>query len=286
MDPLNLLKELFGEDAIRKILSSGFDSVAKIAAATPESLSFFAGIQESLARQIVQSAEQLQSGAVENAGLREALAGTATAPTQPRELARPAPKKETAKAKPAKVELLDERPLLDSGPLLKSLARERPKELLQDEDFLEEVGLSGAEAGFLEGISSPWSNAPAKERISAVPAELRPDPPPSRGNEIEFASVSDWSPDEDPDPVPKLVLAPELGGDAAEEIAEPRDTADTPVDSVIPPEPVAHAAQAAPIKVHSKVTPFVAKVPADSLEPPPKEPDPGTRKRSFWKFGR
>jgi hypothetical protein len=249
MDPLNLLKELFGEDAIRKILSSGFDSVAKIAAATPESLSFFAGIQESLARQIVQSAEELQSGAVENAGLREALAGTATAPTQPRELARPAPKKESAKAKPAKVELLDERPLLDSGSLLKSLAQERPKEVLGDEDFLEEVGLSGAEAGFLEGISSPWtSDAPAKERISAVPVELRPDPPPSLGNEIEFASVSDWSPDEDPDPVPRLVLAPEL-----------------------------HT---------SKVTPFVAKVPADSVEPTPKETDPGTRKRSFWKFGR
>ena len=270
MDPLNLLKELFGDEPIRRILVSGFDTVGKIAAATPESLSFFAGIQETLARQIVQSAEEFNAGAVQKPGIRAALAGTATSPTQPRELARTAaPKKEPAKAKPVRVELVDERPLFDGGALLRSLANERrPKEFLHDEDFLEEVGLSGAEAGFLEGMS-PWpTDPPARERVSPAPIEMRPDPPPSLGNEIEFASVSDWSPEKDPDPVPRLVRAPELGGE------------DLPEET---PTPIVAVAPLAPIRVlASKTVP----VPSETAEKLPEAPDAGGSKRSLWKFGR
>ena len=58
MDPLTLLRELYGEDAVRKVLTSGFDSADKIAAATAESLSFFTGINEALAGQIIVSAEE------------------------------------------------------------------------------------------------------------------------------------------------------------------------------------------------------------------------------------
>ena len=44
MDPLTLLKEIYVEETIRKILTSGFDSAGKIAAATPDSLSYFSGL--------------------------------------------------------------------------------------------------------------------------------------------------------------------------------------------------------------------------------------------------
>ncbi|HEU5180101.1 MAG TPA: hypothetical protein VFW45_04880 [Candidatus Polarisedimenticolia bacterium] len=234
MDPLNLLRELYGEDPVRKILNSGFDSPAKIAAATAESLSFFAGVQEALARQIIESAEAALAGHGASSERRDAPAASGRA-IQPRELPRAAAgataaagptKKESSKGRAPKgelqeersslkSELLDERPLLDAGGLLKNLAKEpNPKELLSDSDFLEEVGLTDAEAGFLEGISSPWSPA-KKERVSPASPDSRItfEPPALRSEPLEFAPISIWSPEDDPDPVPRLVRAAELGPD-------------------------------------------------------------------------
>jgi len=221
MDPLTLLRELFGEEPIRKVVTSGFDSVHKIAAATPESLSFFSGINEVVARQIVASAEESLAGPPLSA-YRGSLTGTAEehalqeagpavkqkTPPFPRF---PAPREEKVPA-----DLLDENPLLDAGGILKTVARSpRPKNLMSDEELLDQVGLSDAEATFLEGIS-PWpgGETPRRERTSSAPLEARPIPvhsvPGHEEKEVEYAPISDWSPEMDPDPVPRLVRAPEL----------------------------------------------------------------------------
>src|SRR5574341_1263383 len=87
MDPLTLLRELYGEETIRRIVASGFDSVDKIAAATPDSLSFFAGINEALAGQIVGSAADVFA-APAAAGYRHALSGTTESPVKDRKSTR------------------------------------------------------------------------------------------------------------------------------------------------------------------------------------------------------
>src|SRR5262245_55496490 len=76
MDPLTLLRELFGEAPIRRVVRPAFDSGHKIAATPPESLSFFSGVNEAMARQIVASAEESISGPPLSA-YRGALAGSA-----------------------------------------------------------------------------------------------------------------------------------------------------------------------------------------------------------------
>jgi hypothetical protein len=234
MDPLTLLKELFGDDAIRKVATSGFDSAEKIAAASPESLSFFAGIHEALARQIVATAEQ--SLAPPRATYRGALAGTAEAgpgeeaprPTRPRTLAKPpaASEPDPDERPDRRPAALDERTLLDAGGVVRTVGTRGKGEKVSDleEDLLEEVGLTGAETSFLEGIS-PWpSDAPRRERMTPVnPLRREPDPQ-ERSTDpeiIEYAPISDWSPEEDPDPVPRIVLARELQDEAARETEPP-----------------------------------------------------------------
>jgi hypothetical protein len=278
MDPLNLLKELYGEEPIRKIMSSGFDSLSKIAAATPESLSFFAGIQEALARQIIESAEEGRGDPAEKAVARGSGAAASPLPTQPRELSRSSqPRKaESARHASSVKEPLDERPLLDAGGVLKSLSREpHPKEFLDDDNFLAEVGLSNAEAGFLQGIS-PWSPAPARERPSPVVFESEP----LSGTalvgkqELEFAPISSWSPDEEPDPVPRLVRAPELGPSPAAFEKAPE----------LGPLPAASEKAPAPwIEEPMPEKAVAPKEPARRVEFPPIRTD---TKGSFWKFGR
>jgi hypothetical protein len=264
MDPLNLLKELYGEEPIRKIMSSGFDSLSKIAAATPESLSFFSGIQEALARQIIESADEGRGAPTGKAAIQEpGAAASVPLPTQPREMSRPSPSRKSESARPAsgRRELMDERPLLDAGGVLKSLSREpHPKEFLNDEDFLEQVGLSNAEAGFLQGIS-PWSATPPRERLSPVVFESQPPPEATERPELEFAPISDWSPDKEPDPVPRLVRAPELSPTTewVEEPSAPEAEAPLPVTT----------------------SPAIKLAP--KIEPAPAAIDP---KASFWKFGR
>ncbi len=238
MDPLTLLRELFGEEPIRKVVTSGFDSVHKIAAATPESLSFFCGINEILARQIVTSAEESLNGPPA-AAYRAPLAsvveeGAVEEPVPPPVLPRVPHPSRTATSREGKhpAEILDENPLLDAGGILKTVALgPRPKELESAAELLESVGLSDAEANFLEGIS-PWpGDAAPRERSSSAPPDARPAdilPIPDREEkEVEYAAVSDWSPEQDPDPVPRLVRAPELGPSpspgAAEEAGPPAD---------------------------------------------------------------
>jgi len=270
MDPLNLLKELYGEESIRKLQNSGFDSVGKIATATPESLSFFAGVQEALARQIIESAEELQGTASQKTGVREALAGSVASPTQPRELSRLTAQRkvEAPHSKAAHKELLDDRPLLDVGGLLRSLANEpTPKEFLHGEDILEEVGLSGAEASFLEGIS-PWPGGSRRERASPVPVEMPPHPgerASGEKREVEFAPVSNWSPEEDPDPIPRLVRTGDLHPESVRE--EPREEA----GPVVPAEPSMRR-----FKTASKEGP----------ESAPGKSEPNGPKPSLWRFGR
>ena len=278
MDPLNLLKELYGEEPIRKIMSSGFDSLSKIAAATPESLSFFAGIQEALARQIIESAEGDRGNPAGKAVTPGSGAGASPLPTQPRELSRPPQPRRSESARHASSvkEPLDERPLLDAGGVLKSLSREpHPKEFLEDDNFLAEVGLSNAEAGFLQGIS-PWTPAPVRERSSPVVFESEPLPEIAvvEKRELEFAPISSWSPDEEPDPVPRLVRAPELGpspvtSEKAPELGpSPAASEQAPAPWIEEPMPEKTAAQ---------------KEPARRVESPPVTLSSNA---SFWKFGR
>ena len=347
MDPLNLLRELYGEDPIRKILNSGFDSPGKIAAATAESLSFFAGVQEALARQIIESAEAALAQPGEGGERRETPAPSGRA-IQPRELPRaaaaasgtgkkhesskgraakaemqeerPVPKSELLDERPTpKSELLDDRPILDVGGLLKNLAREpNPKELLSDSDFLEEVGLTDAEAGFLEGISSPWSAGAVKERVSPVTpdSEITFEPPVVNSEPLEFAPISSWSPEEDPDPVPRLVRAPELGPDpnpvepppdpgpasmpiAAEPYVSSRSGT---VEAVATPDPGPAVLfrtetieeEPALVRLALRAQPFEpAKLSLEAVEAaepaaPPAEsrPESAQSKPSFWKFGK
>ncbi len=265
MEPLNLLKELYGEEPIRKIMSSGFDSLSKIAAATPESLSFFAGIQEALARQIIESAEGGHAPAAGKATHQETgTASPSPLPTQPRELSRTFRKAESGRTPAARREPrepLDERPLLDAGGVLKSLSHEpHPHEFLNDDEFLAEVGLSNAEAGFLQGIS-PWSEKPPRERLSPVVFESEPVPDATVAGrpELEFAAISNWSPDEEPNPVPRLVRAPELG-------PAPPQVEEIPAPRIEDPLPVEVPRQ--------ELTPRV--------EPSPVKP---SAMASFWKFG-
>jgi hypothetical protein len=171
---------------------------------------------------------------------------------------------------------LDERPLLDAGGVIKSLSREpHPKEFLDDDNFLAEVGLSNAEAGFLQGIS-PWSPAPARERPSPVDFELDPLPEIAvvEKRDLEFAPISSWSPDEEPDPVPRLVRAPELG-------PSPATSEKTPA---LGPLPAASEKAPAPwIEEPMPVKAVSPKEPARRVESPPIMTD---AKGSFWKFGR
>jgi len=291
MDPLNLLKELYGEDPVRRILSSGFDSVEKIAAATPESLSFFAGIQEALARQIIGSAEE---GVGKPAGKAEALEPPAAVapPTQPREMPRPSPpaprRAEAARSRSIRAEPLDDHPILDAGGVLRSLAREpHLKALLDDESFLEEVGLSDAEAGFLQGIS-PWSSPSQKERHSPAPPLTKPFPGPetTKKADIEFAPVSDWSPEKDPDPVPRLVRAPELSEGPLRDETGPGAVSPEPPAVLAPAVSDLSCDETGPGAVSPEpaavLSPAVSDLSCDEKRDPGKAP-PGA---SFWRFGR
>jgi hypothetical protein len=256
MDPLTLLRELYGEEPVRKLVTSGFDSVEKIASATPDSLSFFAGLNESLARQIVASAADLLA-APQSAGYRGGLAGSTASEREGRSTTPPVKLKvpEAAQARArgdeprgrSRPRPLDARPILDAGGLLKTMTSAAPPKGVVEGDLLEEIGITDAEADFLEG-GSPWSPAPSGDDLMRARAEA---PPPSAGpgaatrDEIDPAPVSDWSPDRDPDPVPRLVRAPELGGDstpgAGTELEarplEPRSPATSPAPEA--PKPVA-----------------------------------------------
>jgi hypothetical protein len=215
MDPLTLLRELFGEEPIRKIVSSGFDSVHKIAATTPESLSFFSGINEAMARQIVSSAEESIAGPPA-AAYRGALAGSAepepaepAVPVKPR--VPPASRAPAARKAKREFDPLDDDPIYDAAGIMKGVAQEpRPKDLMEADDFLDEVGLSDAEAEFLEGIS-PWpGGTPRREKTFPASLESSHDSGPfsrREEKEVEYAPISDWSPEKDPDPVPRLVPA-------------------------------------------------------------------------------
>ena len=92
---------------------------------------------------------------------------------------------------------------------------------------------------------------PRREKTSPAPPETPAPPPPfpimSGGSEMEVAPVSNWSPETDPNPVPRLVRARELGPDPAGPAEEP------------PPSP-----------------------PESLREPAPGDPPP---RPTFWKFG-
>jgi hypothetical protein len=273
MDPLTLLRELYGEEPVRKIVTSGFDSVEKIASATPDSLSFFAGLSETLARQIVESAAELRA-APQAAGYRGALAASTAAegagrtPVPPVKLKVP----ETAPAQAhageprgrTRSRPLDAHPILDAGGILKTMtAAARPKGALEG-DLLEEIGITDAEADFLEG-GSPWSPAPLGSDLMQAPVEA-PEAPsdPDAGSPVEMepAPISDWSPERDPDPVPRLVRAPELGGDAAVG------------DGTEPDAP--------PLQPH----PAASLAASESPTPAPEEATVEPPRPSFWRFGR
>jgi hypothetical protein len=267
MDPLTLLRELFGEEPIRKVVTSGFDSAHKIAATTPESLSFFSGLNEALARQIVASAEESLTGPP-SAAYRGSLTGSVVRegeeesekalPVKPR--VPPAPKAQAAREGAAPGNPLDEEGLLlDAAGIAKTVAQEpRPKEvvsapgfmggpeLMSDEELLEEVGLSDAEATFLEGIS-PWSReSPGQGKTSTAPLSFVPPELPAPAapeKETEYAPLSNWSPETDPEPVPRIVRAAELGPDPAApagvtEVPEEKGFAIVE-DEPAPPEPAA-----------------------------------------------
>jgi hypothetical protein len=280
MDPLTLLRELFGEEPIRKVVTSGFDSVHKIAAATPESLSFFSGINEAVARQIVASAEESLSGPP-SAAYRGSLTGSAEAPSA-REPALPVkprvppPSKESGgKREKGQSDLLDENPLYDAGGILKTVAREpRPKDYM-DDDFLDQVGLSDAEANFLDGIS-PWPGGTAsreKSSFASLNAGISSvgQPPEREEKEVEYAPITDWLPEKDPDPVPRLVRAPELDPGPPDAAV----AADSPVTAVFgQPEP-------------ARPTPSLENSPAEV--PPPADAATArelSEKPSLWKFGK
>jgi len=281
MDPLTLLRELFGEEPIRKVVTSGFDSVHKIAAITPESLCFFTGISMALARQIQASAVESLS-APSPTDYRSSMGGSAEGEAE--EESAP-PVREEVPSSPGtplpdggKVpgNLMDENPLLDAGGILKTVARgPLPKEFMED-DFFDEVGLSDAETDFLEGIS-PWpvevqiresnSPAPAEGQAGAVlPASGRDE------KEVEYAPVTDWTPDQDPDPVPRIVRAAELGPDpsgTAEETAGA--AARIPVTIGISPAPGRAAAEVTPVESEGTVKSATAGGPV--------------KDRSLWRFG-
>jgi len=272
MDPLTLLRELYGEEPVRKLVTSGFDSAEKIASATPDSLSFFAGLNETLARQIVESAAELRA-APQAAGHPGALAGSTATEGEGRTPAPPVklkvPETAPAHAHPgeprgrSRYRPLDARPILDAGGILKTMTSAAPPKGTVESDLLEEIGITDAEADFLEG-GSPWSPALSGNDPMKAPVEA-PDPPASPGIEprdgIEPAPISDWSPDRDPDPVPRLVRAPELGG-------EPAPCDGTALEAR-PVEPQPSASQPAS---EEHTTPSEA-----AVDPPPP---------SFWSFGR
>jgi hypothetical protein len=278
MDPLTLLRELFGEEPIRKVITSGFDSVHKIAAATPESLSFFSGINEVMARQIVASAEESLSGP-SAAAYRDSLTGSAEeeSPRAVRPRVPPSTRSPVAREDKARLGLLDEDPLLDAGGILKTVAKEpRPREFMEDEDLLDGMGLSDAEADFLEGIS-PWpGGSPRSEKSSPAPAGPLASSAPREApqeREIEYAPISDWSPEKDPDPVPRLVRARELGG------APPSfETQQRVVEiAAVSGRSDAGAGASAP-------SPSAGIESSTAASPGPEEPPPDAP--SFWKFGK
>jgi len=289
MDPLTLLRELFGEEPIRKVVTSGFDSVHKIAATPPESLSFFSGINEALARQIQASAvESLSTSSPVDyssspAGSEEGRTdGERALPARPRvpQPSRP-PVPSGEKIPPDLLDenpLMDENPLLDAGGILKSVAREPLPKDIMDDDFFDEVGLSDAEADFLDGIS-PWpGGSPPRERTSSAPADAQPAaiaPAPGREEkEVEYAPISDWSPDKDPDPVPRIVRAPELGPDPSGRAEETAEAAAGRIPVMIGPSP-------APDPEAAGTAPEEEARPGTAAEPcgPAAEP-------SLWKFGK
>jgi len=272
MDPLTLLRELYGEEPVRKIVTSGFDSVEKIASATPDSLSFFSGLNETLARQIVESAADLRT-APPAAGYRGTLAGSAATEGEEPISAPPVklkvPEKAPAHARTgeprgrSRSRPLDSRPILDAGGILKTMTSAAPPKGTVESDLLEEIGITDAEADFLEG-GSPWSPAPSEIGPMQTPVES---PDPHGGSdagsreELDPAPISDWSPDQEPDPVPRLVRAPELGEDPASIDGTQRDARGS--------EP------------RSPVHPSVSKTPTPTAEPAVEPP-----RRSFWSFGR
>jgi hypothetical protein len=284
MDPLTLLRELFGEEPIRKVVTSGFDSVHKIAATTPESLSFFTGINMALARQIQASAVESLS-VVPPADYGSSLAGSAEGrkgeePELPAAGTGIPPSPEASGAPEEKIppELLDENPLLDAGGILKTVAREALSKEILDDDFFDEVGLSDAETDFLEGIS-PWPvEVRVPEKTPFVSAEARggtivPMPVREEEKEMEYASVTDWSPEADPDPVPRIVRAPELGPDPAGPAGGTGEAASAGI----------------PITIATSTTPgpeTVAGGPAKNADPGKPAPAGGPVKdRSLWRFG-
>jgi len=283
MDPLTLLRELFGEEPIRKVVTSGFDSVHKIAAITPESLCFFTGISMALARQIQASAVESLS-APSPTDYRSSMGGSAEGEAE--EESAP-PVREEVPSSPGTplpdcgkvpADLMDENPLLDAGGILKTVARgSLPKEFMED-DFFDEVGLSDAETDFLEGIS-PWpvevrvpektsSASPGARGGTVVPMPIR-----EEAKEMEYAPVTDWSPDADPEPVPRIVRAPELDpaptGPAEETVGAPARipvTTGTPAQARGP-----EAAEATPVKPAGTVN--------DDDARPAGDP-------SLWRFGK
>ena len=283
MDPLTLLRELFGEEPIRKVIASGFDSVHKIAAVTPESLSFFSGINEALARQIQASAVESLSappppdyGSSADEPEEGRADGDPALPARPRVPPPSRPPAPPGKKDPAG--LLDENVLLDAGGILKTVAREPgPKEFL-DDDFLDEVGLSDAEADFLDGIS-PWpAEAPGRRRNSSAHPDARPEAAePAAGREekeVEYAPISDWSPDRDPDPVPRIVRAPELGPDPSSREEQDAEAASARIRVTVGPAP-APGPEAAGADPGQEECPGTAPTPDRTGEEP-----------SLWRFGK
>lgn len=263
MDPLTLLRELYGEEPIQKIVISGFDSADKIALAAPESLSFFAGVNEALARQIIATAvESLGAAAPGHRGaLAESPSGEhAPAPVRPRVAVRPpAPTRSGQRRERGKSDPMDEKPLLDAGGLLKTLAEGvRAKEVME-EDVLEQIGLTDAEAHFLEG-PSPWSTEPTLMDPALEPGEPAPRIPEVS---LEMAPISDWSPESDPDPVPRIVRAPELGPEPEAGLKEE--------------QPAEEPRAVREVLSGTALSPAAEKMQA--LEPPPFRP-------SFWRFGK
>ena len=282
MDPLTLLRELFGEEPIRKVVTSGFDSVHKIAAITPESLCFFTGISMALARQIQASAVE-SLNAPSPTDYRSSMGGSAEGETEEHSAppVRPgvpaSPRTSVPNGGKVPADLMDENPLYDAGGIMKTVAREPLPNEFMDEDFFDEVGLSDAETNFLEGIS-PWpGEAPRRERTSSslsdaqpvavVPVSIR------EGKETEYASITDWSPDQDPDPVPRIVRAPELGPDPSSRMEETAGAATgIPITIGTSPAPGPEAAE---------LTPAKAACPGKTVAPGKPAEDP-----SLWRFGK
>ena len=173
------------------------------------------------------------------------------------------------------------------------MARESlSKEILED-DFFDEVGLSDAETDFLDGIS-PWPvEVRVPEKTSSASAEARggtivPMPVREEAKEVECAPVTDWSPEADPDPVPRIVRAPELGPDPAGPAEKAAEQASAGISIAIatPATPGPVAAAAGPAK--GQEAEETAAPGAPMKKPEPEKPAPAVSpagERSLWRFG-